>query len=85
MDQDSEVSKSQNLQSRTELRKLVKSKRFSCSRWLMNVVSFLEGLRPDKLRLVARRVCRVQRVSGQPKTDVEYGIERGAECLRNKG
>jgi hypothetical protein len=40
-----EIPKFRNLQSRTELRKLVKSKRFSCSRWLMNVVSFLEGLR----------------------------------------
>ena len=28
--------------------KFVKSKRFSCSRWLMNVVSFLEGLRPEE-------------------------------------
>jgi hypothetical protein len=45
MGRDSKVSKSQNLQSRTELRKLVKSKRFSYSSWLMNVVSFLEGLR----------------------------------------
>jgi hypothetical protein len=47
----------------------------------MNVVSFLEGLRPDKLRLAAHRVCRFQRVLGQPKTDAEYGIERGADCL----
>jgi hypothetical protein len=49
----------------------------------MNVVSFLEGLRPNKLQLVARHVCRVQRVSGQLKTDAEYGIERGADCLQN--
>jgi hypothetical protein len=45
MDRGSEVPKSRNLQSRTKLRKLVKSKRFSCSCWLMNVVSFIEGLR----------------------------------------
>jgi hypothetical protein len=71
MDQDFKVPKS----------RFVKSKCFSCSRWLINFVSFLEGLRPNKLQLTTRHVCRVQRVSGQPKTDTEYGIERGADCL----
>jgi hypothetical protein len=47
----------------------------------MTDCDFVKGLRPDKLRLTARCVCRVQRVSGQPKTDAEYGIGRGADCL----
>jgi hypothetical protein len=45
MDRDSKVPKSRNLQSQIELRKICEVKTFSCSRWLMNVVSFLEGLR----------------------------------------
>jgi hypothetical protein len=44
--------------------------------------SFIKGLRPDKLRLTARCVCRVQRVSGQPRIDAEYRNGRGVDCLQ---
>jgi hypothetical protein len=37
----------------------------------MNVVVFIKGLRPKKLRLIARCVCRVQRVSGKPCIEME--------------
>ena len=61
----------ENLQSQVGLRKLSEFETFSYSRWLMNVVVFIKGLRPDKLQLTARCVCKVQRVLGQPRIDAE--------------
>ena len=37
----------------------------------MNVMVFIKGLRPDKLWLTTRCVCRVQRVLGQLSIEME--------------
>jgi hypothetical protein len=60
MDRDSEVPKSRNLQSWTKLIKLCEVKIFFFLTLAWNVVSFIEGLRPNKIQLARRRVCKVQ-------------------------